>query len=139
MNTDIFKEFILKLKTNKNQDKATVVFLNGDLGSGKTTFTKNLCKYLNLDIEIHSPTFVILKRYDFNVEGFENLIHIDAYRLNSYKDLQKIKFDEYLQNKNNLIFIEWPELVQDEKFIADIVVGFEHGEGEGERKIIINN
>ena len=135
----MFKEFMFKLKTNKNQNRATVVFLNGDLGSGKTTFTKNLCKYLNLDIEIHSPTFVILKKYDFKVDDFEYLIHIDAYRLNSYEDLKKIKFEDYLIDKNNLIFIEWPELVADEDLTADIVISFKYGETEKERVIKIND
>lgn len=129
---------MLKLKANKNQDRATVVFLDGDLGSGKTTFTKNLCKYLNLDIEIHSPTFVILKRYDFKIEGFESLIHIDAYRLSSYKDLEKIKFGEYLKDKNNLIFIEWPEIVKDENIKSDIVLRFEHSDDLNNRLIKVD-
>jgi len=134
---DIFEDFIIKLKIKKNQNRATLVFLNGDLGSGKTTFTKNLCKYLNLDIEIHSPTFVILKKYDFNIEGFENLIHIDAYRLSSYNDLKKIKFEDYLSDKNNLVFIEWPELVADESLIPDISIEFDYIENINDRSIKI--
>ena len=133
----VFEEFIEKLKTNKNLHKATVVFLNGDLGSGKTTFTKNLCKYLNLDIEIHSPTFVILKSYEFPIEGFKNLIHIDAYRLNSYDDLKKIKFEDYLKDKDNLIFIEWPELVKDENLVPDIIIEFDYIEDVNNRYIKI--
>lgn len=134
---NIFDEFVEKIKSNKNKDRATVVFLHGDLGSGKTTFTKNLCKYLNLNIEIHSPTFVILKRYDFDFANFKNLIHIDAYRLKSYSELKKIKFEDYLQDKNNLILIEWPSLISDEGLVADMNMFFEHGEKEDERVIKI--
>ncbi len=135
MDINIFDNFIQKLKEKRNQDRATVVFLSGDLGSGKTTFTKKLCEYLGLNVEIHSPTFVILKKYDFNILDFKKLIHIDAYRLNSFEDLKKIKFDEYLKEKNNLIFIEWPNIVADENLIADIEIFFEYGNNEQDRII----
>ncbi len=126
---NIFENFIDVLNNKKNKDRATVVFLHGDLGAGKTTFTKNFFKYLNVDIDIQSPTFVILKRYDFNLFDFENFVHIDAYRLNGFNDLKKIKFEEYLNNKKNLIFIEWPSLVCDADLSADINIYFEyHGD-----------
>ncbi len=135
---NIYDDFVKKTKTFKNKARATVVYLQGDLGSGKTTFTKNLCKHLDLNIDITSPTFTILKKYDFDVLGFKNLIHIDAYRLNSYQDLLKIKFDDYLKNKDNLIFIEWPEIIKDNNIKVDLVVKFKHVENnENERKIII--
>ncbi len=133
---NIFDEFIEKLKINKNVNQATVVFLNGDLGSGKTTFTKNLCKYLNLGIEITSPTFNILKKYNFNIFDFKYLIHIDAYRLKSFEDLKKIKFEEYLHDKNNLIFIEWPDIVKNEKLNSDICIDFDYLD-KNDRSIII--
>ncbi len=123
---NIFDEFIDVVKNKKNPERATVVFLHGDLGSGKTTFTKNLCEYLKTGIDIQSPTFVILKNYEFNNFGFSNLIHIDAYRLESYKDLEKIKFTQYLNDKNNLIFIEWPEIVRDDNLQSDIDIDFKH-------------
>ena len=132
---DIFKRFIEKIKTLKNPGRATVVFLHGDLGSGKTTFTKNFCEYLGLDINITSPTFTILKRYNFDLFDFNNLIHIDAYRLNSYQDLLKIKFNDYLQNKDNLIFIEWPSLISDEGLKSDIDVFFKHVDDNNKRLI----
>ena len=122
----IFDDFVNLIKDKKNTNRATVVFLFGDLGAGKTTFTKNFCEFLKMNIDIQSPTFVILKRYGFDNLGFKNLIHIDAYRLNSYKDLQKLKFEEYLNDQNNLIFIEWPELINDNNFEADINIYFEH-------------
>lgn len=136
MNQSIFEDFLLKLKLFNSLERATVVFLHGDLGSGKTTFTKNLCKYLNLNIDIHSPTFIILKKYPFEVENYKNLIHIDAYRLNSFDDLEKIKIYDYLADKNNLIFIEWPEVVVDEKLKSDIDIYFDHID-ENNRKIKI--
>lgn len=135
---DIYEQFLQKLKTNKNEEKATIVYLQGDLGSGKTTFTKNLCKHLGLNIEITSPTFVILKSYDFPVENFKKLIHIDAYRLESYKDLQKIKIEDYLKDKENLILIEWPSVIEGDEIKPDIVVRFDYVEDVDKRSVKID-
>ena len=130
---------MVKLKAKKNQNRATLVYLHGDLGSGKTTFTKNLCEILDLNASITSPTFTILKKHSFNnIEGFENLIHIDAYRLDSYNDLQKIKFEDYLKDKKNLIFIEWPSVIQNENLEADINIKFNYTENINTRDIKID-
>jgi tRNA threonylcarbamoyladenosine biosynthesis protein TsaE len=133
---NIFEEFLKKLRMVKNKDRATV-FLWGNLGSGKTTFTKNLCKYLDLNTDITSPTFNIIKKYPFELEDFKNLIHIDAYRLNSYNDLLKIKFDDYLIDKNNLIFIEWPSVIEDGGLKPDMDIKFDYIENIDDRVIDI--
>jgi tRNA threonylcarbamoyladenosine biosynthesis protein TsaE len=135
---DIYKQFVEKIKTHQNTHRATVVYMWGDLGSGKTTFTKNLCIYLGLNIDITSPTFTILKKYDFDIVGFKKLIHIDAYRLNSYDDLLKIKFGEYLEDKNNLILIEWPSIIENDSIKPDITIRFEHGDDINNRIITID-
>ena len=74
---NIFLNKILDLKG----DKATVVGLFGDLGSGKTTFSQALGKSLNINEVMTSPTFVIEKRYNLINNKYSKLIHIDAYRL----------------------------------------------------------
>ncbi len=135
---NIYEEFIKKLKSITNKDKATVVYLQGDLGSGKTTFTKNLCKQLDLNIDITSPTFTILKSYEFPIENFKKLIHIDAYRLESYKDLQKIRIEEYLEDKENLIFIEWPIIIENDEIKPDIVIRFDYVEDVDMRSVKID-
>jgi tRNA threonylcarbamoyladenosine biosynthesis protein TsaE len=135
---NIYEKFINRLRSIPNKDNATVVYLQGDLGSGKTTFTKNLCKYLGLNINITSPTFVILKSYEFPIENYKKLIHIDAYRLESYKDLQKIKIEDYLNNKENIIFIEWPSVISDGEIKPDIKIIFDYVEGVDERNIKID-
>lgn len=134
---NIFEEFLTKLKIVKNKDRATVVFLWGNLGSGKTTFTKNLCKYLNINVDITSPTFNIIKKYIFEIDDFKNLIHIDAYRLNSYNDLLKLKFDEYLSDKENLIFIEWPSVIEGGGLKPDMDMKFDYVDGVDDRTIEI--
>lgn len=134
----IYEQCIQKLNLVHNKKRATVVYLWGDLGSGKTTFTKNLCNYLGLLIEITSPTFTILKKYDFQSLGFTHLIHIDAYRLHSYDDLLRIRFNEYLQNKENLIFIEWPSIIENENLHPDLNIRFDYVDGSNDRSIEID-
>lgn len=91
--------------------KASVVGLFGDLGSGKTTFTQCSALFLGVAENTTSPTFVIEKRYPISYNGFSNLIHIDAYRLDSGKELLDLGWKEMSDNPKNLIFIEWPERV----------------------------
>ena len=96
------------LDISPSLDKATVFVLEGDLGAGKTTFVKGLEDVLN--IEITSPTFNIIKRYDINYKGFKNLYHIDFYRIENVKGLD---FEDILKEKDNLIFIEWGSNVKE--------------------------
>jgi tRNA threonylcarbamoyladenosine biosynthesis protein TsaE len=98
---------------NINESEATVVGLYGNLGAGKTTFTQAVARELGIDQPITSPTFVIEKIYEIKHKNFARLIHIDAYRLEGGRELQDLNFEEIVSNKNNLIFIEWPENVKD--------------------------
>jgi tRNA threonylcarbamoyladenosine biosynthesis protein TsaE len=100
--------------------QATLVTLSGELGAGKTAFVKAAAKALGVAEDITSPTFVLLKKYDLPpnqgvtlIPGFKRLVHIDAYRLESGKDLAPLRFDELLQEADNLIMLEWPEKVAD--------------------------
>ena len=112
---DISKKLLDKILKIKNK-KARVVAMSGDLGSGKTTITKEIGKLLEIKENIISPTFVIMKIYKINSSKykfhFKQLIHIDAYRLDSHKELLKIGWEELVGDKDNLIIIEWPEKVE---------------------------
>lgn len=105
------KEWLDSLEINN--DGATVVGLYGNLGAGKTAFTQAVAKELGITQPITSPTFVIEKIYEINHKNFARLIHIDAYRLEGGRELQNLNFEEIVSNKNNIIFIEWPENVID--------------------------
>lgn len=87
--------------------------LSGDLGAGKTLFTKCVAELLGIDAHVTSPTFVIQKRYPIRREGFpyKTLIHIDAYRLESAHELEVLDWKELSSDPSNLILIEWPEKV----------------------------
>lgn len=82
-----------------------VICLNGDLGSGKTVFTKGFAGAMGID-EITSPTFNIIKEYI----GELPLYHMDVYRTNG--EVENLGLDEYF-NKNGVTIIEWAEMIED--------------------------
>lgn len=103
-----YNRFISKEKTKR----ATIVGLEGDLGSGKTTFTKEFARSLGVVETVTSPTFVIQKKYRIQKSTFfKQFIHIDAYRLKSGSELKVLDWDTINSDSTNLIFIEWPEQV----------------------------
>lgn len=89
-----------------------VFLLVGKLGAGKTYLTKGLARGLGIRSVITSPTFNIMKIY----EGRRlNLCHVDAYRLQSSKDLLALGVKEYLDSPTTVTVIEWADLVVDLK------------------------
>ena len=84
-----------------------VICLIGDLGSGKTVFTKAFALALGINENITSPTFNIIKEYD-NAEM--KLFHMDVYRLSDTK--QDIGIEEYF-TKRGVCIIEWADLIED--------------------------
>ena len=106
----IAKDFIEKTSVGL-YNTALVVGLYGDLGSGKTTFTQAVARIFNIQEDITSPTYVIEKIYDINHHDFKKLVHVDAYRLDSAKELSVLEWDKTLSDSRNIIFIEWPERV----------------------------
>lgn len=92
-------------------EKATVVALSGDLGAGKTTLTQQIAGLLGVKEAVISPTFVIMKIYGLSKQKWKHLVHIDAYRLESEKELELLGWHEMINDSSNLILIEWPEKV----------------------------
>lgn len=85
-----------------------VVLLHGDLGAGKTTFTKGIARGLGIKDTITSPTFTLMNVY----EGGK-LVHIDTYRLESPHELIAIGAADYVGQPETISIIEWPEKIQD--------------------------
>lgn len=112
---EISRKILNKISKTKNKN-AKVLALSGDLGAGKTTLTQEIAKQLGIKKGIVSPTFVIMKFYEIDPRSkyysqFKKLIHIDAYRLDSADDLLKIGWKKLIEDKDNLIIMEWPENV----------------------------
>ena len=102
-------------KTRPHASRAAVLALKGDLGSGKTTFSKAFASALGIDeSEVSSPTFVIMKTYDLHGRmHFKKFIHIDAYRLEKASEMERLGWREIVSDPGNLILIEWPENIGD--------------------------
>ncbi|TCT18953.1 tRNA threonylcarbamoyladenosine biosynthesis protein TsaE [Melghiribacillus thermohalophilus] len=106
-----------------------VITLEGDLGAGKTTFTKGLANGLNISRTVNSPTFTIVKEYDGDIP----LYHMDVYRLEESEE--DIGFDEYFHG-DGVSVVEWPSFIHE--FLPaerlDIQILYV---SENERKIIL--
>ncbi|HAH04429.1 TPA: tRNA (adenosine(37)-N6)-threonylcarbamoyltransferase complex ATPase subunit type 1 TsaE [Candidatus Komeilibacteria bacterium] len=114
-----------------------VIGLIGDLGSGKTVFTQGLAAALGVTEIVNSPTFVLMKEYTINdprstIHGF---IHVDAYRLNSADELDNIGLKEYLNGPDTVVVIEWADKVKDWLPAKTIIIEFNPGRGENQRRV----
>ena len=102
---DVAKEIASELETCP-KNKASIIFLEGDLGTGKTTLVKEILKSLGLSEPVTSPTFTIIEPY---LIKDKKIYHIDLYRIESRKELEVLGIEEYSAENDCLIFIEWPE------------------------------
>ena len=122
------------------EDSAVVVGLSGELGSGKTTFVQRVARALGVREHVTSPTFVILKTYNvkpttYNL-GFEKLVHVDAYRLESAAELERLNWHEVLATPRALVLVEWPERVCAVMPESVLRIDF-HVVGEGMREVLV--
>jgi ATPase, YjeE family len=84
-----------------------VIELLGDVGAGKTTFTKGVAKSLGISEEINSPSFTIMKEYEGNTDDKQIFLkHYDFYRLND-AGVMKDEIIESAKDKSNIVIIEW--------------------------------
>lgn len=124
----------------KSNKQAIIVSLEGDLGTGKTTFTQGFAEGLGIKEKIQSPTYVILKTYKISTKKtkhrvFGNLIHIDAYRVRS-KDFMLLGWEELIKNLQNIILVEWGPRIKKILPKDTVHIIFVHQKGN-ERKVKI--
>lgn len=122
-----------------------ILALVGDLGSGKTTFTKGLAEGLKIKQTIHSPTFVLMRvfkipqsRFHVSCFMFHELVHIDIYRLKDETELLEIGALDYLGQPGTITVIEWADRIKPllKKFGKKVIwTNFDYGKKEGERII----
>ena len=120
-------------KFSNSINYGSIIFLKGDLGSGKTTFSKGFASGLGFSDEILSPTYSILNEYKLNSKS---LYHFDLYRLKSVNEFLEIGGIEYLNDKKSISLIEWPNIIKEIVSKNIIEIEFEYL-SEKERKITI--
>lgn len=135
---DTFAVSFLSELIEVNITGSKVFGLSGDLGAGKTTFSKAIAKELGIQEVVTSPTFGIQKQYKVlnpkYSDIFSEFVHIDAYRIEDIKETEPLRFAELFQKPNLLIFIEWPEKIAEILPKDTIVLSFESID-ENTRKI----
>lgn len=114
--------------------RGSVVALFGDLGSGKTRFTKGISKGLGVKETVTSPTFTIINEHR---DGRIPLFHFDCYRLRTVAELDEIGFDEYIYG-NGICVVEWADLIRSKLPEKRFEIHCALGSSETERIITID-
>jgi len=122
----------LGFRLAKKLSPGTVLAFYGDLGAGKTIFTRGLAAGLGIQTQITSPTYTIVNEYETEETA---LIHFDMYRLSSADDLFEIGWDDYLA-RGAILAVEWSEHVE-EAFPRDTVRVRIEKDGDNRRIITI--
>ena len=113
----------------------SVLAYTGDLGAGKTAFTRGLARGLEIPERITSPTFTIVNEYE---GGRLPLFHFDMYRLGSSDELFDIGWEDYLV-RGGVCAVEWSENVDDVLDADTIRVDIRRGESDDQRCITVTN
>lgn len=98
----------LARKLGKLVEPGDIICLIGDLGAGKTTFTKAFALGLEVDDYVTSPTFTIIQEY----EGRIPLYHFDVYRIEDLREMEDIGYEEYFYG-DGVCVIEWAQIIKD--------------------------
>lgn len=109
---DSFSEemtFEIGKKLGEKADKGEIICLEGDLGVGKTVFTKGFAEGLNIEENIDSPTFTIVQEY---TEGRLPLYHFDVYRIGDILEMDEIGYEDYFFGEG-VCLLEWASRIEE--------------------------
>ena len=101
-------ELVVAAKKILETTHKKVWLFTGEMGAGKTTFIKTICKLLGVSDDMSSPSFSIVNEYAAGKNGF--VYHFDLYRMKSINELREIGFDEYVFS-GKYCFVEWPQVL----------------------------
>ena len=127
------QEFIEYASSSPLQSNIFAFF--GQMGAGKTTFIKAICKALGVEDDVNSPTFTIVNEYR-SAKGFP-VYHFDFYRINNITEAYDIGTDEYFGG-DGICLIEWPEKIR-EIIPDDCFKVYVYADTEGNRTVEIED
>ncbi len=138
---NLAKEIWQKYESHKGK-RAIIFALRGEMGAGKTQFTKGLARAMGITELVTSPTFALENSYQSTVNS-NQLYHFDAWRLENSDEMKALGFPDLIKNKS-VISVEWAEKVSDiiREFDDEAIiiwVKIEFGKGENERIISWGN
>lgn len=106
-------EKVAGILSRKEKSDGSVILLEGDLGAGKTTFTKHLASALGIESDlVHSPTFILKKEYKSAHPHFKRLVHVDAYRFTHPNEAKVLRLEDDLRDPGTVVAIEWPSRME---------------------------
>ena len=108
VNKIIFDNILRSQKTS-----ATTLFLEGNLGAGKTTLTQVIGRTLGVTKPLTSPTYTIMNEYQANHDMFTKVTHMDLYRIETLWELQEYNLETALLDPKTLFIIEWSKTAKD--------------------------
>lgn len=122
-------------KLGREARAGQIYCLSGDLGVGKTVFTKGFAKGLGITEHVTSPTFAIVNEY----EGRLPLYHFDVYRIGDIEEMDEVGFEEYVMG-DGVSLIEWANLIEEilPENRTEVIIEKDLEKGFDYRKIIIN-
>lgn len=109
-----------------------IVAIRGDLGAGKTTLVKAICRGLGVADDVTSPTYAIVHEY----AGRLPVYHLDLYRLEGPKDLTNIAWDEIMAAQA-VVLVEWPERAEGALPENHIPIALDHVPGDADRRVLL--
>lgn len=115
-------------------ERFAFIALRGEMGVGKTAFTRGFCRHLGIDA-VHSPTYTVVNEYK---GGAYPVLHFDMYRIERVEELYSIGFEDYLA-KDAYLLCEWSENIEPYLPPYAIFVTLTRTEKDGEREILIED
>lgn len=130
------ENFALKIYNYIVINNIKIIYMQGDVGSGKTSFIKALIKKLDPNIEVNSPTYNYVNEY---ILENKYIWHFDLYRIENKEELIDLGLIDYLTRDDGIAFIEWPQKHNDLEInkYKKMILQFFHIENKNERACVL--